>query len=76
MSLKKRSALAMVSAALLTLNLVGAALANHLPAYSLPAASCNAGTERAQANANQNSYGSRPMNEGTAAGCHHHHPAP
>ena len=46
--------------------------ASHLPAYELPAAACNQGTQRADEVANPASFGARPMDEGF--GCHHHHP--
>ncbi len=47
--------------------------AGHLPAYPLPAAACNQGTETAYENANPSAYGRIPVTEGTPIGCHHHH---
>lgn len=56
------------------LALASTALAAHLPAYSVPDKSCNQGTERAYDNVNPAAYGYIPIDEGSAAGCHHHHP--
>lgn len=56
------------------LALASTAVASHLPAYPVGSpAACNEGTERALETAPGWGYG-LPMDEGTAAGCHHHTP--
>ena len=70
----RRIVLSLALSVAAVVGLASTALAGHLPAYPVGSpAACNAGTERALETAPGNGYGI-PMNEGTAAGCHHHTP--
>jgi len=68
-----RKVIFVVTASVAGLAVASPAGASHAPAYPIPEAACNQGTERAYERANDNARGKIPLTE-TGVGCHHHHP--